>query len=242
MALAPCYDGFRHLRLDYDDAGILSIVLQRPEKRNAIGVVMTHELVRVFDMVACDDLVKVVVISGAGNSFSAGMDLKEMFDASAYDAATLHRARHATNEWRTRSLRQLPQTTIAKVHGFCLGGALPLVESCDIAFCSVDAVFGIPETNFGFFPGGPIAKTLLKGMPRRAAAYYALSGRTFTGQDAAAMGLTTAAFDAERLDAETWSLACEIAARAAPPARLAESMPDIRDGVLSMPSDISAGR
>ncbi len=239
MALAPCYDGFRHLRLDYDEAGILSIALHRPEKRNAIGVVMTHELVRVFDIVARDDQVKVVIISGAGNSFSAGMDLKEMFDASAYDAATLHRARSATNEWRTRSLRQLPQTTIANVRGFCLGGALPLVESCDIAFCSVDAIFGIPETNFGFFPGGPIAKTLLNGMPRRAAAYYALSGRTFTGQDAAAMGLATAAFGVEQLDAETWLLAREIAARAAPRAMPPESMPGICDGVLSMPSDVS---
>src|SRR4051795_4137116 len=90
------------------DAGVLSVGLDRPAKRNAIGVEMTLEIERLALAARDDDEVRVIVFHGRGGQFSAGMDMKDFFDHSERDADTLRRARAATDNWRARLLRQLP--------------------------------------------------------------------------------------------------------------------------------------
>jgi len=198
------------------DAGVLSVGLDRPAKRNAIGVEMTLEIERLAMAARGDDEVRVIVFYGRGGQFSAGMDMKDFFDHSERDAATLRRARAATDNWRARLLRQLPQVRICAVQGYCLGGALPFLECSDIVLAAENATFGLPEINFGFVPGGPIAKAARNALPPRAAAYAALTGRPFDAAQAQRWGLVSHVLPVAGLAPETLRLAREIAGRLSP--------------------------
>ena len=203
-------DDFRFLKTRLEE-GILTITLNRPEKRNAMSVELTWEMVRLLETVRHDRAVRVVIISGAGEGFCAGMDIKDFFDASQRGEAELLAAREAANHWRVRLLRNLPQPTIAMVHGFCFGGAFGIVEACDIAFAAADTRFALSEINFGHFPAGPVAKAISRTMTARSASYYALSGRTFDGAEAERTGIITRCWPGASLQAETYRLARELA-------------------------------
>jgi enoyl-CoA hydratase/carnithine racemase len=181
---------FKQLSLNFN-AGVLTVAFNRPEKKNAIGVDMTLEFERLLKKIAVEDSVKVVLIRGMSGNFSTGMDMKDFFDHSDRDPIELARARNATNHWRSRQLRLLPQPIVCAVEGFCLGGAFPLLECATWVIASDSAVFGLPEINFGFVPGGPIAKSVGIAMTRRGASYASLTGRNFTAQLAKRWGLVS---------------------------------------------------
>jgi enoyl-CoA hydratase/carnithine racemase len=181
---------FKQLSLNFN-AGVLTVAFNRPEKKNAIGVDMTLEFERLLKKIAVEDSVKVVLIRGMNGNFSTGMDMKDFFDHSDRDPIELARARNATNHWRSRQLRLLPQPIVCAVEGFCLGGAFPLLECATWVIASDNAVFGLPEINFGFVPGGPIAKSVGIAMTRRGARYASLTGRNFTAQQAKRWGLVS---------------------------------------------------
>jgi enoyl-CoA hydratase/carnithine racemase len=181
---------FKQLSLNFN-AGVLTVAFNRPEKKNAIGVDMTLEFERLLKKIAVEDSVKVVLIRGMNGNFSTGMDMKDFFDHSDRDPIELARARNATNHWRSRQLRLLPQPIVCAVEGFCLGGAFPLLECATWVIASDSAVFGLPEINFGFVPGGPIAKSVGIAMTRRGASYASLTGRNFTAQQAKRWGLVS---------------------------------------------------
>ncbi len=181
---------FNHLELVFS-RGVLSVGLNRPEKKNAIGVDMTLEIERLLKIVALENTVKVLLIKGMNGNFSTGMDMKDFFDHTDRDPLELERARNATNNWRSRQLRQLPQPIICAIEGYCLGGAFPLLECASWVVASETAVFGLPEINFGFVPGGPIAKSVGIAMTRRGASYASLTGRNFSAQQAMQWGLVS---------------------------------------------------
>jgi trans-feruloyl-CoA hydratase/vanillin synthase len=210
--LPAAYGEFRQLRLRRGQ-GMLAIGLDRPAKRNAIGVEMTLEIERAAYAAMHDRDVRVIVFHGCGGHFCAGMDMKDFFDQSERDAATLRRSRAATDNWRARLLRRLPQVRIAAVDGYCLGGALPILECADIVLAADDAQFGLPEINFGFVPGGPIAKSARNALSVRGASYAALTGRPFDAVQAQRWGLVTRVLPAAELPSEALRLAREIAAR-----------------------------
>ena len=193
--------------------GVLTITLNRPEKRNAMSVELTFEMVRLLEAVALDESIRVVVLRGAGDGFCAGMDIRDFFDSTQRDEATLRAAKEAANHWRVRLLRNLPQPTIALVHGFCFGGAFGIVEACDIVFAAEDTKFTLSEINFGHFPAGPVAKAISRTMTTRSASYYSLSGRTFDGPEAERTGFITRAFPAAEVEGETYKLAAELVAK-----------------------------
>lgn len=198
---------------DLSDDGILTITLNRPDKRNAMNVEMTFEMQDLLTAVARRKDIRVVVIRGSGNGFCAGMDIKDFFDATERTESMMEDAREAANHWRVRLLRHLPQPTIAMVHGFCYGGAFAIVEACDIAFCANNTKFTLSEINFGHFPAGPVAKSLALAMHPRAASYYSLSGRPFDGQEAVRTGFITKSWADEKLEEETYLLAKELVSK-----------------------------
>jgi trans-feruloyl-CoA hydratase/vanillin synthase len=169
--------------------GVLQVALSRPAKKNAIGVEMTMSLERLFQRVSLSETVRIVVIHGAGGNFSAGMDMRDFFAASARDPGEIARARRATDHWRARQIRALRQPVFCAVQGYCLGGAFPLLEAADWVVAAEDAIFGLPEINFNFVPGGPIAKSLVESLSRRGASYAALTGRNFSASQALDWGL-----------------------------------------------------
>jgi trans-feruloyl-CoA hydratase/vanillin synthase len=138
-----------------NDEGIVTVTIDRPEKRNAINPQIHTELRDALHRLRHDPGTRVLILTGAGESFSAGMDLKEMFfDMEQQKAIELRKnVRAIGQEWNT-ALRLFPAPTIAAVNGWCFGGAFQLVCACDIAIAADEAIFGLSEINFRGLPGG----------------------------------------------------------------------------------------
>jgi trans-feruloyl-CoA hydratase/vanillin synthase len=170
--------------------GVTTVTLNRPEKRNAMSPQLHHEMSRALEELAEDVATKVLVITGAGDSFCAGMDLNEVFYAHRDDAAGRRRVLKDA-EWRSHALRLFPKPTIAMVNGWCFGGAFTIVASCDIAIGADDATFGLSEVNFGKIAGGYVSKAISGILNPRDSRYYVLTGEPFDGRRAEAMHLLT---------------------------------------------------
>ena len=202
LAPLPC------IRADVDD-GVLTVALNRPAQRNTIDVALSHGMDQLLQAVAHDPAVRVLVLRGEGAGFCAGMDPQDFHDASRRSERTLHAARESANHWRVRVLRMLPQPVIAMVHGFCHGGALAILESCDIVLAADDAEFSIGDPDGILFPQGPLAKSVAQMMAPRAARYYALTGGSFDGREAERNGVASRSLPAAELEQETRLLARE---------------------------------
>ena len=174
-----------------DRNGVRCIGLNRPEKRNAIGVELTMAMQDVLTRTKHDASIHALLFYGVGGHFCAGMDMKDFFDSSTRPADVLQQARAATENWRTRLLYEVPQVIFSAVQGYCLGAAMPILNASDIVLASDDAKFGLPEINFGFVPGGQIVKAVGQMMPRRGLSYAALTGKPFDAQRAREWGLVT---------------------------------------------------
>ena len=146
------------------DDGIAWVTLNRPDKRNAMNPRLNAEMLEVLEAIDADDAAGVLVLTGAGDSFSAGMDLKEYF--REVDEAPDHvqrKVRRDSMGWQWRLLRNYPKPTIAMVNGWCFGGAFTPLVSCDLAIAADDATFGLSEVNGASRP----AATSRARSPRR---------------------------------------------------------------------------
>lgn len=179
------------LRLDDSYPGVRVIGLDRAAKRNAIGVEMTLALEACLVHLRKRTDVHAVVFHGIGGHFSAGMDLKDFFDSSTRGADELRRARAATEHWRCHLLRELPQRIFTAVEGYCLGGALPILQASDVVLAHTQAKLGMPEINFGFVPGGQIVKSVGLMASHRALSYLALTGKLIDANQAQRWGLVS---------------------------------------------------
>ena len=142
------------------DEGVCVLTLNRPDKRNAMNPNLGEEITDALEHLRNDDRCRVLVITGAGDSFCAGMDLKEFFMELQDKPAEYDRAHRVAVEWRGRTLRLFPKPTIAMVNGHCFGGAFTIVEGCDLAVAAEDAKMGLSEINFKMFPGGSVGKSM----------------------------------------------------------------------------------
>ncbi|MRH88967.1 p-hydroxycinnamoyl CoA hydratase/lyase [Nocardia sp. SYP-A9097] len=195
------------------DEGIAWVSLNRPEKRNAMNPTMNDEMVATLDHLEYDDRCRALVLTGAGESFSAGMDLKEYFRAveAAGTIAAQQRARRASTEWQWRRLSYFAKPTIAMVNGWCFGGAFTPLVACDLAIADEEAQFGLSEVNWGIPPGSVVTKAMAATVSQRDALYYIMTGEPFDGRRAAEMRLVNEAVPADRLRARTRELALKLA-------------------------------
>lgn len=188
------------LKIEDTPEGIRCIGLNRPDKRNAIGVEMTLALEDILLKTKVDSTIKAIVFHGLGGHFCAGMDMKDFFDSSTRPPEVLQRARAATEHWRIQLLRQMPQKIFTAVEGYCLGGGLPILAVSGAVIAQRDAKLGLPEINFGFVPGGQIVKAVGEVMSPRGLAYAALSGRPFNAEQAQRWGLVTQVVESDPLE------------------------------------------
>ena len=187
--------------------GIAWVKFNRPEKRNCMSPKLNRQMLRVLNDLEFRDDVGVLVLTGEGEAWSAGMDLKEYFRET--EAQGLVGVRHSQREayaWWER-LRNYQKVTIAMINGWCFGGAYGPLFSCDLAFCSDDAQFGLSEINWGILPGGGTTKVATELMPMRKAMYHALMGENLTGKDAEAAGLVNESLPAGKLEARVLEVA-----------------------------------
>jgi feruloyl-CoA hydratase/lyase len=192
-----------------EDDGIFTITFNRPEKRNAMSPQLHREMHAILTRLRFDKRVRVLIITGAGESFCAGQDLKEYFFNLSEDDAQLERERirAISNEWRSHLLRLFHVPTIAAINGWCFGGAFSIVSSCDIAIADETARFGLSEINFKLFPGGMVTKNLTEMLRPRDALYYSLMGEPFDGKQAKEMGFITKAVPKSELWTEVRRIA-----------------------------------
>src|SRR3990170_2897779 len=193
--------------VEFED-GIAWVTMNRPEKKNAINVEMAQEMAQVVDALEVDERCGVLVLTGAGDSFSAGMDLKGYF-AATDGLSDIERMRvyRVNGTWQWRRLLYYPKPTIAMVNGWCFGGAFTPVIACDLAVAAEEARFGVSEINWGIIPAGVVSKALATVMSQREALYYVMTGKTFDGIKAASMGIVNEAVPLARLREHTRELA-----------------------------------
>jgi trans-feruloyl-CoA hydratase/vanillin synthase len=184
------------------------VTMNRPEKRNAISPTLAAEMLAVMDALEIDDRCGVVVLTGAGESFSAGMDLKEYFrDTDKLSPAERARIFRTNAQWQWRRLMYYAKPTIAMVNGWCFGGAFTPMLSCDLAIAAKEASFGLSEINWGIIPAGIVTKAVAGALNQRDTLYYIMTGETFDGDRAAAIGLVNEAVPLNQLRERVTSLA-----------------------------------
>jgi feruloyl-CoA hydratase/lyase len=199
------------VRVTVED-GIAWVELNRPEKRNAMNPTMNSEMVEVLLELDADDACRVLVLTGAGDAFSAGMDLKEYFrEVDAQPEHVQRRVRRDANLWQWRLLRTYAKPTIAMVNGWCFGGAFTPLCACDLAVAADEATFGLSEVNWGIPPGSLVSRGLAETIGIRDALLHVMTGRTFDGRRAAEMGLVNWSVPGDRLRGEVEALAGELA-------------------------------
>ncbi len=169
--------------------GVAWVRFNRPEKRNCMSPKLNRQMLRVLDLLEFRDDVGVLVLTGEGDSWSAGMDLKEYFrETETRGLPGIRQSQREAYTWWER-LRWYQKTTIAMINGWCFGGGYGPLYACDLAFCADEAQFGLSEINWGILPGGGATKVAVNLMPMRKAMYHALLGENLTGQQAAEQGL-----------------------------------------------------
>ncbi|MGW1563007.1 p-hydroxycinnamoyl CoA hydratase/lyase [Streptomyces sp. NPDC002144] len=194
--------------MEIDDNSIGWVYFNRPDKRNAMNPALNVEMFDVLDALEADDRVKVVVLTGTGDAWSAGMDLKEYFrETDGKPRWVQNRVRRQGTNWQHHKLISYPKPTIAMVNGWCFGGAFVPLVSCDLAIASVDAQFGLSEVNWGVTPGNLVTRALAEVIPTRDAMYYIMTGEPFDGRKAEQLRLVNEAVPADQLRARTIELA-----------------------------------
>ena len=190
------------------------VILNRPEKRNAMSPTLNREMREILETLELDGDVKVLVLTGAGESWTAGMDLKEYFrEIDQAPEIVQEKIRRDASTWQWKLLRMYSKPTIAMVNGWCFGGGFSPLVACDLAIASETAVFGLSEINWGIPPGNLVSKALADTVGHRKALEYIMTGEIFTGRQAAEMGLVNRAVPLENLREETLVLARKLAAK-----------------------------
>jgi len=181
-----------------DRAGVRTLCLQRPALHNAFDARLIAELTAALAQAGRDPAVRVVVLAGAGASFSAGADLHWMRGMAAASEAD-NRGDAEALARLMRTLDELPRPTLARVHGAAYGGGVGLVACCDIAIGSEQARFGLTESRLGLLPAVISPYVIAAIGPRQARRWFA-SAETFDAATAHAIGLLHEVVPAEALD------------------------------------------
>jgi feruloyl-CoA hydratase/lyase len=189
------------------DNGIAWVKFNRPEKRNCMNPKLNRQMMRVLDELEFNPEVGVLVLSGEGTAWSAGMDLKEYFrETEAKGLGGVRQAQRESYGW-WRRLRWYQKPTIAMVNGWCFGGGYGPLFACDLAFAAEEAQFGLSEINWGILPGGGATKVARELMPFRRTMYHALMGENIDGKTAAEWGLVNEALPLAQLQARVEQVA-----------------------------------
>jgi methylglutaconyl-CoA hydratase len=194
-------------------AGILSLTLNRPEKKNAIDTPMIDALLQQLERGDLDAEVRVIVIRGAGKDFCAGMDLAELLasaDRSSED--NLASARHFGSIFE--KMRQIPKPVVAVVQGRCLAGGMGLATGCDLILAHAGASFGYPEIQRGFVPA-IVMSMLRRTVGEKGAFDLVATGRVLSAEEAERFGVISRVLPAETFERDAQALLTQLAGSSA---------------------------
>jgi enoyl-CoA hydratase/carnithine racemase len=207
-----------------DRGGVRHLVLDRPEKRNALNGELIRELGTAIEGAAADDGVRVVVVRGEGAMFSSGMDLNDLRELSENPGRLREYRRPILAWWNL--LEEMPKPTICQIHGAALGGAFELALACDFRTMAEDAVAGIMEVRIGLLPdvGGCSRLPAVVGLGN--AKELIMTGKVIDGREAHRIGFANRIAPAGALDELTETFANELLACAPRAVGLAKRVMD----------------
>ncbi len=196
-------NGSAPVLVDRPEPRIARITLNRPHKRNALDSAARQGL---LDALAETRDSSVVVLTGAGKTFCAGMDLSQLATRTKADEDELN------DTWRTvqETIRRHPAVVIASVAGYALGGGATLINVCDLAVVAENAQIGTPEIGFGYYPGlaGPAVQLRVSA---KRAAWMVLTAERIDGRTAVEWGMANEAVPVDRLAERTLEIARRLA-------------------------------
>ena len=187
------------------EGAVATVVIDRPERRNALDVRLKRELADALAAAFADPAIAVVVLTGSGGYFVAGTDIAELRDMRPLDHLRLG------SEDLFRVVRDAPKPVIAAVEGYALGGGCELALSCDLIVAAEDARFGQPEIRVGIMPGAGGTQRLLRAAGRYKAALWTLTGEPIPAPEAHAANLVSRLVAPGTALAEAQALAARIA-------------------------------
>jgi enoyl-CoA hydratase len=171
-----------HVRVSAAGA-IATIVIDRPERRNALSLAIKRDLQAAVETLSGDPAVRVILLTGAGNCFVAGTDIAEMAGMTTGDHIALR------TDSVFHALRGCDKLLIAAVEGYALGGGCELALCCDLIVAGEGARFGQPEIRVGIMPGAGGTQAFVRAMGRHRAMKLLLTGEPVAARDALALGL-----------------------------------------------------
>jgi methylglutaconyl-CoA hydratase len=190
---------YQTITLDRDARGVARLTLNRPDKHNSLSARMIDDLTHAAAALAADRAVRVVVLTGAGESFCAGGDLGWMRDQMAADGPTRAEGARAL-ALMLKALNELPQPLIGRVNGQAFGGGIGMMSVCDVAIGVTGPRFGLTETRLGLIPA-TIGPYVVARMGEARARRVFMSARLFGAEEAVTLGLLARAVAPEALDA-----------------------------------------
>lgn len=209
----PDYSKYEFLTVEIDDNGVATVTMNDPDKLNAVGPENHKELEYIWIDLARDELIKAIVLTGAGRAFSAGGDIKKMAARAGTEYGLKYALRVPQNTLRIfEHLLLVPQPVIAAVNGDAIGLGLTIALMADMSVVADDARLGDTHVKVGLVAGdgGAVAWPLLVG-PQRAKEFL-MRGKLLRGAEAAAMNLVNYAVPKDEVVAEAHKIATEIAA------------------------------
>ena len=201
-------DGFR---VAVGDDGIAVLTIDRPDKRNALTIDMWRSLPELMSDLAGVPGLRVLLLTGAGTTFSAGADIAEL--AAAYDEPARARAYHEANVAAENAVATFPRPTVAVVRGSCVGGGCQLAVACDVRIAGESARLGITPAKLGIvYPVEPTLR-LVRLIGAARAKYLLYTADLVSAAKAAGLGLVEEVVPDDELDKRALELARTIAAR-----------------------------
>ncbi|MDX2121211.1 MAG: enoyl-CoA hydratase/isomerase family protein [Gemmatimonadota bacterium] len=194
-------------------AGVLTLTLNRPEKRNALDAATVEALLAALDQARLDAAVRVIAIRGAGKDFCAGADLDELLASVALSPEENERAARRLGEVFAR-LRELEKPVVALVQGRALAGGAGLATGCDLVLAAHSSQFGYPEIQRGFVPA--MVMTLLRRQVGEKSAFdLVATGRLLRAEEARQLGLVSRVLPDATFDSEAQAVLAQLAGASA---------------------------
>jgi enoyl-CoA hydratase len=199
---------------------VAQVVFNRPERANALNQKAWDEMKAIFEELDENDDVRVIILSGNGKHFCAGIDLELLMNVAQFAQKCEGRKREKLRkkvfelQAPINAIEQCSKPVIAAIHGGCIGGGVDIVSACDMRYSTEDAFFTIKEIDMGMVADLGTLQRLPKIIPPGIAREMAYTGRNVSGREAERIGLTNRSFpDAETMQTEVKKIAQNIAAK-----------------------------